>query len=48
MPTPTDFSLYELGKNAWMFIPFGGLRISAIEIAKISILMGNKGTYQGK
>ena len=39
MPAPLDLSNYQLGTNGFIFGAQGGLRISAIELARISILM---------
>ena len=47
MPTPTDFSNYKLASNAFIFGPQGSLRISAAELAKISGMMANLGTFNG-
>jgi len=48
MASPRDFSGYVTGTNATVFSPQGGLRISAVELAKVMILHLNKGKYDGK
>jgi len=48
LSSPRDFSGYKTGTNAAVFSPQGGLRISAIELARLMILHINKGTYEGK
>ena len=48
LSAPRDFSGYKTGTNAAVFSPQGGLRISAVELARIMILHMNKGTYEGK
>ena len=39
---------YELGSNATLFSPQGGLRASAIDLATIVQLLINKGSFNGK
>ena len=48
LSSPRDFSGYKTGTNAAVFSPQGGLRISALELARIMMLHINKGTYEGK
>jgi CubicO group peptidase (beta-lactamase class C family) len=48
LSAPRDFSGYKTGTNAAVFSPQGGLRISAVELARVMILHLNKGTYEGK
>jgi hypothetical protein len=47
MPLGPDLSHYKLGTNAFRFGPQGSLRISAAELAKISGMMANLGTFNG-
>jgi len=48
LSSPRDFSGYKTGTNAAVFSPQGGLRISALELARVMMLHINKGTYEGK
>lgn len=48
MASPRDFSGYKTGTNGAVFSPQGGLRISAIELARIMILHMNNGKYDGE
>ncbi len=48
LSAPRDFSGYQTGTNAAVFSPQGGLRISAVELARVMILHMNKGNYEGK
>lgn len=48
LSSPRDFSGYKTGTNAAVYSPQGGLRISALELARLMILHINKGTYEGK
>ena len=48
LPSPRDFSGYKTGTNAAIFSPQGGLRISAIELARIMTLHMNEGVYNGR
>jgi CubicO group peptidase (beta-lactamase class C family) len=43
MPVSPDYSLYTPGTNAAIFAPQGGLRITALDLAKIMLMMINKG-----
>jgi CubicO group peptidase (beta-lactamase class C family) len=48
LSAPRDFSGYKTGTNAAVFSPQGGLRVSAVELARVMILHLNKGRYEGK
>ncbi len=48
LSSPRDFSGYKTGTNAAIFSPQGGLRISAVELARIMMLHINKGVFNGK
>ena len=48
LSSPRDFSGYKTGTNAAVFSPQGGLRISALELAKVMMLHLDKGTFEGK
>lgn len=43
-----DLSGYKIGSNAEIFAPQGGLRISFDDLAKVLLMLMNKGTYNGK
>ncbi|WP_320053878.1 serine hydrolase domain-containing protein [uncultured Acetobacteroides sp.] len=47
-PSPRNLSGYELGTNGFLFGPQGGLRISALDLAKVMQLHLNGGAYAGK
>ena len=47
MPPAPDLSQYVIGSNGLYFAPQGGLRISALELARFAILLNNEGTYDG-
>jgi CubicO group peptidase (beta-lactamase class C family) len=44
---PRDLSHYTIGTNAAAFSPQGGLRTSAIDLAKFLLMHINKGSYKG-
>ena len=48
LSSPRDFSGYKTGTNAAVFSPQGGLRISALELARVMMLHLDKGTFNGK
>ena len=48
LSSPRDFSGYKTGTNAAVFSPQGGLRISALELARVMMLHLDKGTFDGK
>ena len=48
MSSPRDFSGYRTGTNAAVFSPQGGLRISAVELARVMMLHLDKGMFNGK
>jgi CubicO group peptidase (beta-lactamase class C family) len=48
LTSPRDFSGYKTGTNAAVFSPQGGLRISALELARVMMLHLDKGTFDGK
>jgi CubicO group peptidase (beta-lactamase class C family) len=48
LSSPRDFSGYKTGTNAAVFSPQGGLRISALELAKVMMLHLDKGRFGGK
>ncbi|MBK8228503.1 MAG: serine hydrolase [Flavobacteriales bacterium] len=45
VPIAPDLSQYVIGSNGLFFAPQGGLRVSALELARIAILLANAGTY---
>lgn len=45
MPKAVDYTQYVPGTNALLFAPQGGLRISPADLAKIMIVLMNKGSY---
>ncbi len=45
---PQNLSNYILGKDAFIFSPTGGLRTSAMDLAKFMIAHMNGGVYKGK
>ncbi|MBK6626098.1 MAG: beta-lactamase family protein [Flavobacteriales bacterium] len=47
MPPAPDLSQYVIGTNGLFFAPQGGLRVSALELARFAILLANEGTYDG-
>ena len=47
MPPAPDLSQYVIGTNGLFFAPQGGLRVSAMELARFAILLNNDGTYNG-
>jgi CubicO group peptidase (beta-lactamase class C family) len=47
MPPAPDLSQYAIGSNGLFFSPQGGLRASALELARIAILLANEGSYEG-
>lgn len=47
MPPAPDLSQYTIGTNGLYFAPQGGLRVSALELARIAILLANEGTCNG-
>jgi CubicO group peptidase (beta-lactamase class C family) len=44
----SNIDKYEIGSNALKFGPHGGLRISAIDLAKIFLMLQNKGRWNNK
>ncbi len=48
LSSPRDFSGYKTGTNAAVFSPQGGLRISALELARVMMLHLDKGMFGGK
>ncbi|MDZ7400767.1 MAG: serine hydrolase [candidate division KSB1 bacterium] len=46
-PPERDLSGYSIGENGVIFSPQGGLRISAIDLAKLMIVHLNGGSYHG-
>lgn len=46
-PDPFDGTKYEIGSNGLVFSPQGGLRVSALDLAKLMMLHSNYGTYKG-
>lgn len=47
MPTPPDLSQYVNGTNGLFFAPQGGLRASALELARVALLLAGEGTWNG-
>ncbi len=47
-PAPRNFSDYKLGTNGVLFSPTGGLRVTSNELAKILMLLKNKGKFNNK
>ncbi len=47
MPPAPDLSQYVIGSNGLFFAPQGGLRASAVELARFAILLNNAGTFDG-
>ena len=47
MPPAPDLSQYMIGSNGLFFAPQGGLRVSALELARFAILIKNAGTFDG-
>lgn len=47
-PSPQNLSNYVIGKDAFIFSPTGGLRTSALDLAKFMIAHMNGGVYKGK
>jgi len=47
MPPAPDLGQYTIGTNGLYFGPQGGLRVSALELARFAILLNNEGTYNG-
>lgn len=47
MPPPPDLSQYVIGTNGLFFAPQGGLRVSALELARIAMMLENEGTLDG-
>jgi len=47
MPVAPDLSLYVPGTNGLFFAPQGGLRASALELARIALLLEGAGTWNG-
>jgi CubicO group peptidase (beta-lactamase class C family) len=45
-PSPIDYSGYTLGTNGFIFSPQGGLRCSALDLAKIMLLHTNGGVFE--
>ncbi len=48
LSSPRDFSGYKTGTNAAVFSPQGGLRISALELARVMMVHLDKGRFDGK
>jgi CubicO group peptidase (beta-lactamase class C family) len=46
-PNPKDLSNYQLGNNGLIYSPTGGVRISALDLAKYMQMLMNNGTYDG-
>jgi CubicO group peptidase (beta-lactamase class C family) len=46
-PTPKNLHGYQLGQNAIVFSPTGGVRISALDLAKYMQMLMNKGSLNG-
>jgi CubicO group peptidase (beta-lactamase class C family) len=44
-PNPKDLSNYQLGNNGLIFSPTGGVRISALDLAKYMQMLMNNGNY---
>ena len=47
MPPAPDLSQYVIGTNGLYFAPQGGLRVSALELARIAIMLEQGGEYDG-
>lgn len=47
MPPAPDLGQYAIGTNGLFFAPQGGLRVSALELARIASLLASEGTYNG-
>ena len=47
-PVPRGSASYKLGDNGSLYSPAGGLRISALDLAKIMLMLINEGAYAGK
>jgi CubicO group peptidase (beta-lactamase class C family) len=47
-PALGNITSYTIGSNAFRFAPQGGLRISASDLAKIFMMLMNKGMYNNK
>ena len=45
VPPAPDLSQYVIGSNGLFFAPQGGLRVSALELARIAILLANEGSF---
>jgi len=45
MPAPPDLSLYVIGTNGLYFAPQGGLRITAVELARVLLCLLGNGTW---
>lgn len=45
---PPGLEQYEIGSNATLFSPTGGLRISAADMGKIMLMLINKGRHEGR
>lgn len=47
VPPAPDLSQHVIGSNGLFFAPQGGLRASALELARFAILLANEGSYEG-
>lgn len=47
MPPAPDLSQYVIGSNGLFFAPQGGLRVSALELARIGMMLENGGELNG-
>ena len=47
MPSPPDLGGYAIGTNGLYFGPQGGLRVTALELARIVLLLQGEGTWNG-
>jgi CubicO group peptidase (beta-lactamase class C family) len=45
-PSPIDYSSYTIGTNGFVFSPQGGLRCSALDLAKIMMMHTNGGVFE--
>ncbi|HEV7817191.1 MAG TPA: serine hydrolase domain-containing protein [Janthinobacterium sp.] len=45
---PAGIEHYDIGSNATLFSPTGGLRISAADMGKVMLMLMNQGSYAGK
>jgi CubicO group peptidase (beta-lactamase class C family) len=45
-PNPIDYTSYTIGTNGFVFSPQGGLRCSALDLAKIMLLHTNGGVFE--